>query len=100
MSDEIEAVDTTDARQDVSVFGVSIGTADGWDNYNDTGMQFNEFEPNEQFKSFFYGDVEPDTLCIDPFGEGMAMLVGYLDETEVPYDWKKFVELLVANAPR
>ena len=98
MSDETEALNgEEETRIDVTFFGVKIGTASGWDQYSDNGVMYYDFEPEEKFKSFFYGDVEPDTLCLDPFGEGYTMLTGNLDETEVPYDFKEFLKLLIAE---
>lgn len=96
MSEHADETAVEDDRMDVIVCGVKIGTADGWDNYNETGMQFNSFEPNEKFKKFFWGnDIEIDNLCIDMHSDGIAMLVGYLDQEEVPFNMKDFLKLIV-----
>lgn len=87
-----------DERFDATICGVVIGTFSGWDIYGDNGVMFNDFEPNAKFREFFYGDVEPNTICIDlvDVSEGKFIL-GYLDETEVVYDWKEFFKLLIAE---
>lgn len=60
MSEENTTADKVD-RIDVSIFGVVIGTATGYD-VIDGGYQYYELIPNEKFKSLF--EKEPDTFSI------------------------------------
>lgn len=62
MSDEVDTGDRSDSTFDVHIFGVLIGTASSYDECDDCGIQYYDFEPNEHFKYLF--EKEPDTFSI------------------------------------
>lgn len=41
----------TEVRIEVKILGAVLGTASGWDQYGDNGLQFQDFIPNVDFQS-------------------------------------------------
>ena len=49
-----------DSRMEVTVVGINIGTASGWDQVTDNGIQFYDFIPNSIF-GLLNADIYIDT---------------------------------------
>lgn len=74
MDEIIVEIDEEDEEiiMDVTILGLSIGTASGWDEWSDFGLVFYDFEPNDHGKLFLGAlRVVTGTLAID-FNTGVV----------------------------
>lgn len=89
----------SDERLEVKWFGVVLGTASSWDQYNDNGLMFFDFQPTPEIYAASRWLEECYTLVIDPDIGEVRRFVDAEDDVGRLIPRKIFLNQLLAQIP-